>query len=689
MDSPFARASAATEPDLASRDPQIKQGDGINKLSDGPPPANGPRASAQFAGLTTLIALSDHSQHSPEVLGTVPFPKLASSSAGTTAAAADPAVGTFSTSSALYQPARPATGRRRRVRTEAVMNQRQRKQYWALYVLWLLFSVYFWQWWASPSHAGSLSLFIVLSVAWFYGTTLLPTFYLFYLGCMRRPVPMSARRAEELGVVNRVAVITLTVPGSESVEIVRRQVAAMKAIRYPHDCWILVDKEHSPEIKRLARQLGVFYFSRHDADAWGKARVAHWNAATPPFQAKTKAGNVNSWLEAYSHRYTHFTQFDIDHHPRPSYLDSVLGYFEDPNVAWVQAPSVYSNHEYWTARGSSEQEVVLQGPLQMGFFGFSRTPFIIGSHCTYDTQAICNIGGFQPTRAEDHLDTVCLAAEGYEGVYFPEIIATGDGPENFEIYLGQQFAWAFSMIQVLFKYTPRLLHRYTLRQALQFLFAQTWYTLWSASMLIVFMSPLMSLVLNRPISSVSIWTFFAHSIPAGLLGTAVWWWSRSWHQPRVKLSWRGIVLHMARWVIVLSALAQVILGVKKPYMITAKGVGSSEQRPMRLASLVPYISLILLSLGACWLYMAIYHSGNCQGYMFFAIQESALFWLLLIVILVQDIRALHISVRRYVRLRATPSLMAMLTAVLLIVTAFASYGLILQAWSKGVSWPSL
>src|SRR6185437_6469327 len=123
-------------------------------------------------------------------LGTVPFQKLGSSSSGTTAATADRALGTFSTSSALEQPTRPAKGRRRRVRTEAVMNQRQRKQYWTLYVLWLLFSVYFWQWWALPSHAGSWGLFIVLSVAWFYSTTLLPTFYLFYLGCMRRPATM-------------------------------------------------------------------------------------------------------------------------------------------------------------------------------------------------------------------------------------------------------------------------------------------------------------------------------------------------------------------------------------------------------------------------------------------------------------------------------------------------------------------
>ncbi len=130
---------------------------------------------------------------------------------------------------------------------------------------------------------------------------------------------------------------------------------------------------------------------------------------------------------------------------------------------------MYGNLENWTARGSAEQEFVLQGPLQMGFFGFCRTPFIIGSHCTYDMKAIKEIGGFQPTRAEDHLDTVFLAAQGYQGVFLPEVIAVGDGPENFETYIGQQFAWAFSMIQVLFTYTPRIIKRYTPRQALQFL----------------------------------------------------------------------------------------------------------------------------------------------------------------------------------------------------------------------------
>src|SRR5262249_27685106 len=161
----------------------------------------------------------------------------------------------------------------------------------------------------------------------------------------------------------------------------------------PHENWILVDKVHSPEIEALAASLGVHYFSRHDRARWGDL-VEYWNQPEAPFKAKTKAGNVNAWLDAIrrtGNDYELFNQLDIDHIPSPRYLDRVLGYFRCPDIAWVQAPSVYGNFDHWTSRGSAEQELVLQGPLQSGFFGFSGTPFIIGSHCTYRMSAIREI----------------------------------------------------------------------------------------------------------------------------------------------------------------------------------------------------------------------------------------------------------------------------------------------------------
>lgn len=571
-----------------------------------------------------------------------------------------------------------------RVRVERVMSSGQRAQYWAMVLAWTALSVYFWSWWPRSDHIGSLYLFVPLSLAFFYVSTVLCSAYLFYLGQMRRPVHIEAESARQAGIVRQVAMITLTVPGSESLDIVRRQLQAIVAVTAPHDSWILVDKVHSPEIKALAEELGALYFSRHDVGTWGQDQVDLWNQPTAPFQAKTKAGNVNSWIDAFGDDYTHFTQLDIDHIPTPSYLDRVLGYFVDPKVKWVQAPSIYGNHAAsWTARGSSEQEFGLQGPLQMGFFGFCRTPFIIGSHSTYETAAIQAINGFQPTRAEDHLDTVYLAAAGHEGVFVPEVIALGDGPETFETYLAQQFAWAFSMIQVLLNFTPKMLRSYKPRQALQFLFVQTWYTFWSLSMLTLFMVPVASLVLDRPLSHVGYWEFLVHSLPLAFLSTGLWFWSRRWHQPEgIGLSWRGVVLHVARWVVVLSALVQVVLKVEKPYMITTKGMGGASHRPFPTRIMRPYLALMGVAIGACWFYLAEHGGGSSQGYLFFALKGAAILWLMLAVIVVQEIKALGrrgLSTARGMRVNTRPLALMGIMTIALVVTVGGATSKIVEA----------
>jgi cellulose synthase (UDP-forming) len=568
---------------------------------------------------------------------------------------------------------------------ERVFTPVQRAQFAVLVFAWAAVNIFFWVWWLRPSHFGNPVLYALVSVASFYCVTVLPSFYLFFLGWMRRPRRMHVKDLPP-GVVGRVAVITLTVPGSEALSIVRSQLVSMRDLTYAHDSWILVDKEHSPEIAAMADELGIKYFCRHDTATWGAENVARWNGATPPFQTKTKAGNVNAWLDAHGSDYSHFTQLDIDHRPVPGYLEAVLGYFRNPRVAWVQAPSVYGNHEHWTARGSSEQEVSLQGPLQMGFFGFCRTPFIIGSHCTYDMDAVRAMGGFQPTRAEDHLDTVCLAAAGREGVYLPEIIAVGDGPETFETYIAQQFAWAYSMIQVLFSYTPRMLPKYTSRQAVQFLFVQTWYTFWSLSTLALFLAPLLSLAMDAPVSQVSLVEYIQHSWPIAIAATVIWLWSRTWHQPgRLSLSWRGVTLQVARWVIVFSAFVQVLFRVRKPYMITQKGIGAGGVAPFRLSVLAPYIALIGLALASCWFYLVEFGSSAAQGMLFFALIEAALFAVFFAVVLQQDLRALRdegMSLATTVRLRAVPLLASAVVAGLVVATALWCAGPVWTAWTR-------
>lgn len=501
-----------------------------------------------------------------------------------------------------------------------LLSSRQRLVLLGLTLLWVLANGTFWDWWFHQQ-VGSPVLFGLFSVATFYIVTFLPSMYLFYVWNMAMAQPIPAITAVKDCVIREVAMITLTVVGAEDISVVEKQLIAMQAVTYPHDSWLLVDGSHSPRLEALCERYGVDYFCRHDVQKWGAERVAHWNAPEAPFKRKTKAGNVNAWLDMYGLGYSHFTQLDIDHNPIPAYLDKVLGYFADDRIKWVQGPSVYKNLDNWIARGSAEQELVLQGPLQSGFFGWSMTPFIIGSHCTYETRAVQEIGGFQPTRAEDHLDTVELAAIGYRGVFVPEIIAEGDGPETFATYMQQQFAWAYSLMQILFWHTPRLLPKYGAKRVMQFLFAQTWYPLWSGSTLVLFLLPAICILTNSNI--VTTVSYLEYAIRSGVIATVgmgIWLFSRPWQQPRgLNLSWRGVILHIARWPIIISALIQVIMKVEKPYMITPKGLKGGEEQFALMPHSVFFI-LIAINLAAVFLGGAL--STTEYFYMFFALQGA-------------------------------------------------------------------
>jgi cellulose synthase (UDP-forming) len=563
----------------------------------------------------------------------------------------------------------PAIRRRavpaRTVRSERALTRGQRIVFWALSLLWLAVVVRFWAWWLEPSHRGALGLFLAASIPLAYLTTILPSFYWFFVGRMRRPVHMDPAPGR------RVALITPCVPSHETLDVIADQLRAMTEVRYPHDSWVL-DEGADPDVERIALELGVRYFTRKG--------MPLWNQPGPPFQAKTKAGNVNAWLDFVEMEgidYEVFVQLDIDHRPAPEYLDRTLGYFDDPEVAWVQAPSVCANLDRWTARGLAEQDLALQGPLQMGFYGHSQTPFIIGSHTTYRTAAVRAIGGYQPTRAEDHLDTVVLAAHGYRGVYVPEIIAEGDGPDDFGTYLGQQFAWAYSMVQIFLQHTPRLVRRYTAGQAFQFLMAQSWYTLWSLSVAVLWMLPVVALLTGRPIAHVDLSEYLVYNLAVVLTSTLMWRWSRRWFQPKgIGLTWRGVVLEIARWPIVLWAVINVLLRIKRPYMITPKGDRAGKPAPgSRLYG--PFVTLAGIALVAVGAFVAFAGPAPTQGYLALVLFNVLMVLALLVTVLsleVRDLRRRVGGLAAALRLRGGSVLVVGLTAA-------ASAAAVMAAWA--------
>jgi cellulose synthase (UDP-forming) len=167
---------------------------------------------------------------------------------------------------------------------------------------------------------------------------------------------------------------------------------------------------------------------------------------------------------------------------------------------------------------------------------------------------------------------------------------------------------------VCLSWTPRLLHRYRLRVALQFLFSQTWYLLWSVSMLALWAAPLVALVSDSRIAATTLGDYLLYFAPVALAGWLMWCFARPWFQPHgLRISWRGAVLTVARWPVVLWALLSVVLRIKRPYMITPKGVAVAGSRRAIVAH-GPLLGFATVALAGVWLSGPLAHPGDTRAY---------------------------------------------------------------------------
>jgi cellulose synthase (UDP-forming) len=159
---------------------------------------------------------------------------------------------------------------------------------------------------------------------------------------------------------------------NEPLEIVLTTAVAARNMIYPHQTWILDDGDR-PEFAEAARRIGVGYI-RRGPDWEGRPRFA-------------KAGNVNNALFQTSGEF--IAVFDADQVPEPHFLDRALGYFDDPEVAFVQTPQ-----EFWNTPPSDplgSQAELFYGPIQQGKDGWGAA-FFCGSNAVLRREALMALG---------------------------------------------------------------------------------------------------------------------------------------------------------------------------------------------------------------------------------------------------------------------------------------------------------
>jgi hypothetical protein len=120
------------------------------------------------------------------------------------------------------------------------------------------------------------------------------------------------------------------------------------------------------------------------------------------------------------------------------------------------------------------------------------------------------------------------------------------------------------------------------------------------------------------------------------------------------LTWRAVVLEVARWPIVLWAVANVLMGIKRPYMITPKGKRVDKPAPgRRLYGL--YATLAGVGICAVDLDAIELPGRGTQGYLVLVLFNTLMLLVLLVTALSLELRDLRRSTGRLLhalRLRA-------------------------------------
>ncbi len=399
---------------------------------------------------------------------------------------------------------------------------------------------------------------------------------------MRRPGLMAPPRL-------KVAVVTTIVPEAESVEMLEETVRAMAALDYPHDTWVL-DEGDDEEVKALCRRHGARHFSRKN--------LPQYRTRSGAFKVGSKHGNYNAWLYAVGFdRYEIIAAFDPDHVPDASFLERVLGYFEDPGVGYVQVAQAYYNQgASFIARGAAEETYEYYSCTQMAAYHFGHAA-IVGCHNTHRVSALREVGGFAAHDADDLLVGLRYQAHLWRGVYVPRILARGVTPVDWNSYLTQQLRWARSVVDIKCR-LRRLLDKELSpgRQALSLLhglfYLQHSVTTFLGLLLLVYM-----LATGDVPRVVSYDTLGQLSVLCATLQACAFYRQKFYLDPRGEWGthWRAGLLRYAKWPVFLLALWDVAVGRRVPYAVTRKV--RAESRSYLL--LIPH-ALIIVLVCAAW-----------------------------------------------------------------------------------------
>ncbi|MEL6423243.1 MAG: glycosyltransferase, partial [Pseudomonadota bacterium] len=266
----------------------------------------------------------------------------------------------------------------------------------------------------------------------------------------------------------------------EPVDVIRRTLEAACDIAYPHRT-IVLDDGRRPEIKRIAEALGCTYLSR--------AQNTH-----------AKAGNLNFGL---AHSTADFVVvFDADHIALPDALHTLLGFFDNPDLAFVQAPQTFYNTsclQFCNARGGAtwHDQSFFYNVAMANADAFNAAS-CVGTGVAYRRAALDAIGGIPvETVTEDMHTSIKLHKAGWQSCWIAEPVARGIGESSLADYYKVRLRWAHGNLHALREENVLFGRGLTLGQRMSYLIMGL-NTLEGWQYLLFYLVPIVSLLTGIP-----------------------------------------------------------------------------------------------------------------------------------------------------------------------------------------------
>ncbi len=83
---------------------------------------------------------------------------------------------------------------------------------------------------------------------------------------------------------------------------------------------------------------------------------------------------------------------DPDHVPVPEYAERFLGYFRDPDVAYVVGPQCYANTDTFVTKAAESQQFPFHSVIQRAANAYGA-PMLVGTNNAVRIEALGVVGG--------------------------------------------------------------------------------------------------------------------------------------------------------------------------------------------------------------------------------------------------------------------------------------------------------